>query len=57
MEQKYRIVYANLKLGRFFDMRCIEKCYNTIKTMESKGQTQIFFDERQTKLNTLDKQT
>ena len=47
MEQKYRIVYANLKLGRFFDMCCIDKVYRTIKKMESKGQVQIFVDERQ----------
>ena len=47
MEQKYRIAYANLKLGRFFDMRCVDKVYKTIKKMESKGQVQIFVDERQ----------
>lgn len=46
VEQKFRIVYANLKIGRFFDMRCIDKVYNTIKKMESKGQVQIFIDER-----------
>lgn len=43
---KYRIVYANLKIGRFFDMRCVDKVYNTIKNMETKGEAQIFFDER-----------
>jgi hypothetical protein len=47
LEEKYRIVYANLKLGKFFDMRCIDKCYKTIKKMESKGQAQIFLDERE----------
>ena len=45
-ETKARIVYANLKLGRFFDMRCIDKVYSTIKKMEMKGQVQIFIDER-----------
>ena len=48
MNQKYRIVYANLKLGKFFDMRCIEKVHDTIKKMESKGEVQIFVDERMT---------
>ncbi|MGX1195741.1 hypothetical protein RKD52_004410 [Metabacillus sp. SLBN-84] len=47
MEHKYRIVYANLKLGKFYDMRCIDKVYKTIKKMESKGEVQIFVDERQ----------
>jgi hypothetical protein len=47
LEQKQRIVYANLKIGRFIDMRCIDKVYDTIKKMESKGEVQIFVDERE----------
>ncbi|WP_165571664.1 hypothetical protein [Cytobacillus praedii] len=47
MEEKYRIIYANLKKGRFIDMRCIDKCYKTIKKMEMKGEVQIFLDERE----------
>jgi hypothetical protein len=47
MENKFRIVYANLKLGRFIDMRCIDRVYRTIKKMESKGEAQIFVDERE----------
>jgi len=43
---KNRIVYANLKIGRFFDMRCVDKVHTTIKKMEAKGEVQIFLDER-----------
>lgn len=49
MDAKYRIVYANLKKGRFIDMRCVDKVYKTIKKMEAKGEVQIFVDERNEK--------
>lgn len=45
-EDRHRVIYANLKTGRFQDINCIDKVYETIKKMESKGEVQIFFDER-----------
>ncbi|AKO91953.1 hypothetical protein BEH_07475 [Priestia filamentosa] len=46
IEQKYRIVYKNLKLNKMYDIKCVDKVYETIKKMEDKGEVQIIVDER-----------
>jgi hypothetical protein len=46
MEDKRRIIYRNLKSEKGFKIRCIDKVYQTIKKMESKGEAEIYFDER-----------
>lgn len=44
--EKHRIVFVNLKVGGFFDIKCVDSVYRLFKQMEEKGEVQIFFDER-----------
>jgi len=53
MEEKYRIKYKNLKTGKNFDIKCIEKVYQTIRKMEKKGEAIIDYDERSKRFESL----
>lgn len=52
-EHKFRIKYKNLKSGKIFNIKCIDKVYYTIKTMEKNGTAIIIYDERRVMMNQL----
>lgn len=53
IEGKFRIKYKNIKLDKIFDIRCIDKVYETIRKMEKQGKAVIFIDERKEILSKL----
>ncbi|PGO60575.1 hypothetical protein [Priestia megaterium] len=46
MSNKKRIKYYNRKMDKIIDMFCVDKVYQTIKRLETKGQVEILVDER-----------
>jgi hypothetical protein len=46
MNRKKRIKYYNRKLDKIIDMFCIDRVYQTIKRLETKGEVEILEDER-----------
>lgn len=46
MSHKKRIKYYNRKMDKTIDMFCVDRVYQTIKRLETKGQVEILEDER-----------